>query len=94
MYWQLDNQFEYRIHGFVSQLLVFHEGSGATHLLAEDSRRVFNLFFEQPAMKFNVEDINANLPAVENLKSLLEQLSRLHLIVRVSDDAAGYSSIT
>lgn len=80
MRWQLNPLFNILLHDFPQHCAVYHEGSGATHLLAGDSARVL-VFFQQASEAVGLPLLEQKFPEINDLKGLLLKLQRMHLVL-------------
>jgi len=85
MKWQLDHQFDFQQHTLSKNLLIYHSGSGATHLLSGDSKMLFKLFIDQPDLKFSKDELCLRLLDIESIDAMLTKLQSLHLIQLIEE---------
>jgi PqqD family protein of HPr-rel-A system len=82
MRWQLNRLFTITRHDFSEQCVVYHEGSGATHLLSGAGARLFD-FLQQTKNSVDLQTLEQYFPEITELEGLLLELQRMHLILTV-----------
>ena len=64
--WQALQGFEFLTHDFEDELVIYHTGSGHTHLLSRLQSEVFTYLQQQPS---TLQDLTSHLTTVFNIKA-------------------------
>ena len=85
--WQVLQGFEFLTHGFEDELVIYHTGSGHTHLLSSLQSEVFSYLQKQPSTLqdltsylITVFDINADSEFYAEIEKLLLSLYRFDIV--------------
>ena len=86
--WQVQQDFEFLTHGFEEdELVIYHTGSGHTHLLSSLQSEAFTYLQQQPSTLqdltchlINVFDINADSEFYAEIEKLLLSLYRFDIV--------------
>ena len=81
----MDNQFDYQVVSFLPELLVYHSGSGMTHLLKGDLAQIFQIFLQQPSKTFRSDEIEKRVDSHQDLSVLLNMLQRKDMLIQKLD---------
>ncbi len=83
--WRLVADFELLTKEWQGEIVLYHEGSGNTHLLDGAAARLFTLLGESPASVVELSEAwGREAPPCADLQALLGRLRRLDLVEPVS----------
>ncbi len=80
--WQLDIRFESQIAILSSQMLVYHSGSGQTHLLSPESAQIVHFFLQNPEKKYKQAEVEQRFSSIPDLNDVLNELHKRFVLVK------------
>ncbi len=83
--WRLHKQFVIRRHFLSGKTLVYHSGSGQTHLLVDAFEWVFNYLYDNHDVFFVDNEIEKKLSYTVDINEILSHLRTLWLVEAVED---------